>query len=178
MRHETHSIQYLDHLLNAKVFIRNHRISRLLLFLLIRSIQLLPQYDLLLYQAEVPLESLPYKLLALLIVIRFGLGEIADFVKLLLCPLLLLPSLVGIVIEDLLQVFTFLGTAATLKDLRSLGAEFLHLHVPLHLLLIKDLFVQIVETFMNRLGISCFSKLTLDNFAGTVVDHWVHGRVF
>ena len=69
-----------------------------MLFKLIRSAEMLTQYDLLLYQAEIPLESLPHKLLALLIVIRFGLGEIANLVKLVFGSLLLLSSLISIVI--------------------------------------------------------------------------------
>lgn len=114
IRDEAHFSKNLHHLLKVKVLIRHQSICSLLLFYLIRPTQMLPQYDLLLHQAEIPLESLPHKLLALLVVVRFGLWEIADLVKLLLGSLMLFPSLIGIVIEDLLQVVSFFGTATTL----------------------------------------------------------------
>ena len=109
--------------------------------------------------------------------IRLGSGEVADLIQLLLCPLILLYPSNSVFVQYLFKIFPLL-CAATFEDLRSLSLEFFHLHLSLHLLLLFDLPVQFIEADMDWLGISNFSELLLNNFAGSVVNHGVHCRIF
>jgi hypothetical protein len=80
LRKEAHLSQNRNHLLKAKIFIRNYSLSCLLYIILVFPLQFLAQYNFFLHQAKFPLKSLLYIFLTLFIVIRLCIRTVTDLI--------------------------------------------------------------------------------------------------